>query len=392
MTPTLALLIGMVASAQGADSTPQARLKQVVDGLRDRHATLLRMSCEFTHENRGSAAAIAQYARDMKLSREDAADRLAWTFDARFDETSEGQFRLETRRQEKDGTVRRILSYDGKDYWTVDDSGEGEDVYPGTAAKGVDGRREYELATIARTMLGDTVLPVEGLFYESAATLHLRVERSDRSEILPDEQIDGVPCVVLRWEKRVNGTPSRESVWLDERRGLALLRYEEAYLPAGQDEWVTSRVYRTREMTSTTLKLSGGETTPYWYPRVVDMELRDPNQEVIAEGVCTIRTVALNPAFPTDHFTPNIEDGTRYHDTHTGSVTVYGGGPSPRLKRLTNQRIQESKQMLESRVATQPAHGTQAPPPAWSNYVSWVALTLGACGLVVALVLLRRRA
>jgi hypothetical protein len=101
------------------------------------------------------------------------------------------------------------------------------------------------------------------------------------------------------------------------------------------------------------------------------------------KGHVIVTDYRFNAGLEAIDFKPRIEDGTNFRDASTGKSTVFGMGPSLRIKSMIKRRVEESREQLKGLEAVDLAK-TQSPAGTWMNVYAWVAAIFGITGLLVA--------
>ncbi|MGE3817908.1 MAG: hypothetical protein AB7I30_00590 [Isosphaeraceae bacterium] len=254
-------------------------------------------------------------------------------------------------------------------------------------------RASYEAESAIRRLLGETVLSPGDRVDFQVRPLFTRIEGAESSERLPQEAVGGVDCWVVRWTNDLSNPsapPKRETVWLDPRHGLAIRRYQEESRPTDRKDWSVTESMEVETLSSTPFGSGDPEMQAYWYPSRFVCRYTDASGDLMLATRWEVRSLALKATIPTARFKPVIEDGSNVKDEATGRSFVYGGGLSPRLKKLIYQRLDMSKRSLQAETDVQAVDGVLSHRRRWTGVVSWIALALGGAGLLGALWMRRR--
>jgi hypothetical protein len=276
----------------------------------------------------------------------------------------------------------RIL-FDGKVSWRWKKVGFKDGTDSTNAVKGTDPKGRLQqtrnallTGIITRKFLGASLLKGNG-------TLIQQVLENSSTKVLPDEDVDGEPCSVMQLVE-ITGTYGRRlTLWLDGNKQYVLRKLHEEYRPPKSPDWFLFIEIITTKISSTVLAAQGQPNTVVSFPS----EIRELTYN--SDGVCTFKghtrvtDYRFNVDLATIEFTPRIEDGTNYFDAATGKSTVFGGGPSPRIKAMIRRRVEQSRGQLKG-LGEVDLTKTQSPPGTWADAIPWAAAGLGLTGLLVA--------
>ncbi len=384
----LAILIALntapAAAGQGAGDGPSpASLAGAIEARKARASLLTSIACIYTRSETPSDHFVREMARDANVSEQQIREEQQSTFDCRYDELATGAYRYEHSQFGTDGRKSGgfVLSHDGKETWRESSSPVGDGEFLSQYTVGADILPEFERRAFARGFLGDSVIP-------GTKPPAVKFLEGDGVEAAGEEVIDGRRCLVVTREELVNGAEVRTTWWLDAERQYIVLRSRVEQRRPSTTPWLRFKEVKVEGVGSVRAVKPSGGSFEYWYPKEVVSELFGHTGETSFVDRVSIKQFTLNAGAPPVPFTPRIEDGSNVHDVRTGSVSVHGNGPSPRLRALVEGRVRQSKESL--RDVPETSAGVQGAPAGWWGYGSWAALAVGVIGLATAFWLRRR--
>lgn len=300
-----------------------------------------------------------------------------------YAEDRNGRYFLDLRWIDEQGreTRRRVMSFDGKDYWLQTYPVRGDEAPPPIVTRGEDNRQSYEIEAFAKRYVGLSLLAPVSELPTGYLGFAERLARASRAEILTRGDAGRVDkCCTLQASFDSDEEPSRVTLELDQSRGYVLLGLRRERLIDGS--WVAMEVATDVKIGETSFT-SGGEGFKFWYPERLSVEMMSRRRTKLITHEIAILDVALDAPIQRTVLTPQIEDGTAIIDIQKGRSFVHGGGPSKRLKQQLAKRVEESRKELNTWSEFQPPPGKQ--PTSIGTYISIAAVALGILGLVGAL-------
>jgi len=380
------ILLTVILTTPGDDPAPVGDVASVLSARHQRLARIKSLTCSYTRLRTPSDSFAKSFATGMNVPAAQVKRDQTLDLKCRLDEVQPDRYRYEE--ISRDPTTgkpgeRSVFSHDGKESWRVRVRPIDEHSDSTRAEVGGDYSKERDRSAIIRPLLGDTPLttgkPPFAEFLEGGEL-----------QVIGDEVIDGIRCLVLRRESTENGARSRTTAWFDRGRQFMVLKSQVEYQDKKTRQWFTFTKTTIKEVKSARATGPDGREFLYWYPGEAHVETFNSAGEKSFDDVVKVEELILNRE-PTDvSFTPRFEDGSTIRDARTGRTTVYGGGPSPRLKQLVDRRVGEGRERLKETLALEPPGAIQ-PPVRWTSYAPWAALSIGVAGLATALLLRRNR-
>lgn len=381
------MVTGLILSLCIAGALPGDgnELEDVVKSRAERSARIRALSCGYTHIQNPSDSFVKEYAKGMNIPEDEVRRKQGVHLRCRLDEIGPNRYRFEKTWIDPTTshiTERRFISHDGKENWSVVTHPIDRLSDSTTAEFGGDYAGQLAKDSIIRRLLGDSALSPPG------ATLTGWLAGEGVS-FLGIERLGNDRCFKFRREHMVNGANSRTTVWLDADRQFTLRQEEVGSYNTKAASWSVFK--RTRvERTSMTRAIGpDGLEFLYFYPEVIHVNIYNNRGEETFHDVITVDWIKLNEEPKDISLTPRFEDGSNIRNARTGQMTVYGNGPSPRLKANLERRVEESKELIKEAQALEPP-GTVRPPRPWSHYMSWTAGILGVITLIASVCLRRK--
>lgn len=378
------LLIALILHTGSAMTRRADDLEAILKARYERLSRIKSLTCLYTNVSTPTDAFAIPVSRGMKVSVEQVKRDQGSDLSCRLDEVGPDRYRYSSARLGPDGRVvgRTTLAYDGKESWKVKVRPLDDQTDSTSAEFGGNYTPEVARQDVIGRLFGDSTLtatkpPFAGFL------------EADGVAVVGEESLDGNRCVVVRQESIVNRARTRKTAWLDRARQFLVLKFQVESYDEKRSRWFTFTMSTVRQVASTEAVGPDGVNFLYWYPREATHEIFNEKGDKTFEDIVKVQELILNRELTDVEFTPKFEDGSKIRDARTGRTTIYGGGPSPKLKRLVDSRVAESRERLKEFEALGPA-GSMKPPSGWTASAPWAALAIGISGLVGALILRRK--
>lgn len=385
MTTIVCIAVAILATAPYEDVQGDV-IESVVKQLRSRNSSLQSLTCSYTLKVTPTRAFVEAYSRDRHRDVGEVRDQFTTEARCQISETSAGRYLYDEVRDRPDGSSkRRIVAFDGKESWLMgNDVGKGEKEWGSWDIQiGGDVVKEYTTSAVVHRYLGDALSPTRSSLADA-------IRAAKGREVLGREQVDEVPCLVIRWtQESRNGSALRSTAWLDEQRGLVVRRYRLEQIRDQGGKTGLNEEWHALGVASVSVAQGDGRGE-YWYPSAMEVMVYNSEGENSFKYDYKIELLGINKAVDARIFTPTVEDGSDIHDKRTGKSWVFGNGPSPRLRKSIERRVSQARDILQNAEATGPI-GEQASPGGFVDGLPWVALAVGIMGLVGAAGLAARR-